>query len=90
MRINNVIKSMLIFGFSSDEQLTHFDITIGPFLGKYGKCGSAYNNIKIGETTFFTCPGGPPGPTMKITKYGSGKHLTLCEVFVYGSGKIYC
>ena len=76
--------------FSSDEKSSRFDISIGPYHGQYGTCGSSYNDMteETGDTMFFKCPRNVLGPTLKITKSGSRSRLTLCEVFVYGHGKI--
>ena len=41
-----------------------------------------------GETRSFTCPSGSFGSILKITQYGRGESLTLCEVMIYGRGKL--
>ncbi|KAI0213097.1 hypothetical protein LSAT2_001912 [Lamellibrachia satsuma] len=67
------------------KRLNNFSIMVGPYLGKYQKCGSSTNNMIREKKKSFKCTDDAKGSTLKITNRGKNKVLSLCEVFVYGT-----
>ena len=73
---------------SADERLRHFSIIVGPNNGTYKKCGSSTNDMSIGDTTAFFCEAHARGTSLKIKLVERKEILTLCEVFILGTGMI--
>ena len=73
---------------SADDRLQGFSIIVGPNNGKYKKCGSSTNDISKGETTAFFCEAHASGTSVKIKLNGIKEYLTLCEVFIFGTGMV--
>ena len=70
-------------------RLRRFRITVGPYLGKYKRCGSYINSVMYtAETRSFSCGDEAFGKSVQITLQGLYDILTLCEVHIYGRGKI--
>ena len=69
---------------SGKERLWNFNIIVGP---NY-KCGSSSNSIAIGNTKAFTCEPNARGTSLKIQIKGRKECLTLCEVFIFGTGMV--
>ena len=74
------------FALLSGTRLSKFNITVGPYNGQYGKCGSSSNYMDTGETASFTCDPNAKGTSLKITIKDRKELLTLCEVLVFGKG----
>ena len=70
---------------SLGEPFNNLVVTVGPHLGSYKRCGSDGGNHVL-ET--FTCPSRAYGVDVKIVAVGADRHLTLCEVVVFGQGTI--
>ena len=67
--------------------MRNFNILVGPNQGTFKKCGSSSNNMSIlGECKGFVCESDAKGVSVKITVKGKNKLLTLCEVFIVGTG----
>ena len=69
--------------------MRNFNIIVGPNQGTFKKCGSTSNNMLLGEWKGFLCEPNARGITVKITVKGKGKLLTLCEVYISGTGMDY-
>ena len=54
----------------------------------YTKCGSPTNNMSSAEARVFSCEPNAKGSSLKIQIKGRRDYLTLCEVFIFGRGKI--
>ncbi|KAI0213096.1 hypothetical protein LSAT2_001911 [Lamellibrachia satsuma] len=67
------------------KRLNNFSIMVGPYRGKYQKCGSSKNSMISERRKSFTCADNAMGSTLKITNHGKNKVLSLCEVLVYGT-----
>ena len=69
---------------SAEERLQNFSIIVGQNNGK--KCGSFNNKMSVGETSAFSCEADARGTSLKIKINGRHEFLTLCEVFIFGTG----
>ena len=70
-------------------RLRRFSITVGPYLGKYKRCGSYVTSVMYtAKTRSFSCGDEAFGTSVQIKLEGIYDILTLCEVHVYGRGKI--
>ena len=70
----------------SGYRLQRFSITVGPTNGAYKKCGSYRNRMVSHETTAFMCEANARGNSVKIQIQKRRTWLTLCEVFIFGTG----
>ena len=68
--------------------MRHFRILIGPYHGKYMKCGSFSNTMTTGQTKRFLCASNAAGISMTIMIKGRRKRITLCEVSILGKGVV--
>ena len=71
---------------SAEVRLQNFSIIVGQKNGMYKKCGSSYNQISAGGTTAFSCEAHARGTSLQIKINGKREYLTLCEVFIFGTG----
>ena len=76
-----------IIGISGDS-LRQFSIAVGPNDGVYKKCGWSRNKMLTGDTTAFTCEAHATGNSVNIEIKRLQSWLTLCEVFVFGTGML--
>ena len=72
----------------SGYRLQQFNITVGPMNGAYKKCGSSTNRMVSHETTAFMCEAKARGNSVKIQIQKLQTWLTLCEVFIFGTGML--
>ena len=60
---------------------------MGSYKGMSRKCGSSSNSLsKIPVPKDFVCEPNAIGKSVKITLVLKNAYLTLCEVFVFGTG----
>ena len=60
---------------------------MGPYKGMSKKCGSSSNSLSPTPVPKdFVCEPNAIGKSVKITLALEMKYLTLCEVFVFGTG----
>ena len=84
----HVMMITMCLNISAEERLRNFSIIVGPNNGMYKKCGSTTNDMSIGETTAFLCEAHASGTSLKIQINGRRQFLTLCEVFMFGTGMV--
>jgi len=76
-----------IIGISGDG-LRQFIIAVGPNDGEYKKCGSSRNKMLTDDTTAFMCEPHATGNSVTIQLKRLHAWLTLCEVFIFGTGML--
>ena len=67
----------------------NFSIVIGPYHGRYNICGEEINYMKTAVPMPLICSPVALGSNLKITLLKANKILRLCEVVIFGNGKIY-
>ena len=67
----------------------NFSIVIGPYHGRSNNCGDEIHYMKTAGPTPVICSPVALGSTLKITLHTANTKLTLCEVVLFGNGKIY-
>ena len=66
-----------------------FSITVGPYFGKYKRCGSYLNGyIKKYDTISYSCGDETYGTSVEMKSQGSYLRIHFCEVSVYGRGMV--
>ena len=68
--------------------MRNFKVMVGPYNRAYKQCGFRTNTMNTYERREIWCSGNTIGTTVKISIKGRNQILTLCEVLIFGRGKL--